>query len=620
MSLSSSRIDAPTADAKVAEAGLWAGFSNANSDAAFLTSWLALVANRIPKATFAAVMQADLAQGAFVPVAIVPDPRRDVSVLGGVAEQALSTGRPASQSGEECELIAYPVRITGGPIEAVVAASLTGANRAEAQMALRELHWAGGWLAAQAWEARSDDQSGQVQRAAVALDLLALASEHTRPEPAAMAVANELQKIMACDKVSVGMVIKRHSAPRIRLMAMSYSASFKKRSTLVESLETVMEEAFDQNGSVTWPTLPDTQRAIAVAHRDHVKNTRTSAVMTAPMSEQNLAVGAITCERRSQGTFDEDDLRMLTSVAALLGPILEIKRRNRRWIGGKVWDGLVQGIGIVLGPRRLSWKLLVVALVGLGIAAATVQAPFRIQADAVLRGQIQRASVAPFNGFIDDVFARAGDVVAQGEILVRLDDADLRLEELRWGSEMDRLKAQQRDAVANSERAQVAFLDAQIAQAAAQLDLTRSQLARTQIVAPIAGTVVSGDLSQRLGAPVQTGEVLFEIAPLDDFRVDMFVDERDLRHVDATMTGRLALAGQPSEGLAFQITRITPVAEARESVNTFRTEGALLVAGSQLRPGMEGVAKIDAGRALLVWTWTRRLGDWLRKTAWTWQP
>jgi hypothetical protein len=35
---------------------------------------------------------------------------------------------------------------------------------------------------------------------------------------------------------------------------------------------------------------------------------------------------------------------------------------------------------------------------------------------------------------------------------------------------------------------------------------------------------------------------------------------------------------------------------------------------------MEGVARIEAGEALVAWTWTRRLVDWLRQTAWTWQP
>jgi RND family efflux transporter MFP subunit len=238
----------------------------------------------------------------------------------------------------------------------------------------------------------------------------------------------------------------------------------------------------------------------------------------------------------------------------------------------------------------------------------------------VLRGEVQRAAVAPFAGYIDAAPLRAGDAVAPGDLLARLDDADLRLEQLRWRSEIDRLNAQGRDALARYDRTEMALLETQIEQAQAQLRLTEARLERTRITAPIAGVIVAGDLSQQLGAPVQAGEVLFEVAPLDAFRVDLFLDERDLRYVEEGQTGQLILAGQPSDGLAMAVARITPIAEAREGVNTFRLEARLEESPPGLRPGMEGVAKIEVGEALIAWIWTRRLIDWLRHTAWTWQP
>nr|WP_242512031.1 HlyD family efflux transporter periplasmic adaptor subunit [Rhodobaculum claviforme] len=308
------------------------------------------------------------------------------------------------------------------------------------------------------------------------------------------------------------------------------------------------------------------------------------------------------------------------AVAALVGPVLELKRRTRRWVGGRIIDGTAHVLGVLLGPRRLSWKLLALALIALAVAAATVRAPFRVQAEAALQGTVQRAAVAPFAGYVDAAPLRAGDVVAAGDLLARLEDTDLRLEALRWRSEVDRLTAQSREALARADRTQIALLEAQIAQARAQMALTEGKLARTRILAPIDGVIVSGDLSQRLGAPVQPGEVLFEVAPVGDFRVELWLDERDLRHVAEGLPGRLLLAGQPSDGLAITLTRITPLAEPREGINSFRLEAALDAVQPGLRPGMEGVAKIDAGEALLSWIWTRRLIDWVRHTAWTWQP
>ncbi|MCP5109497.1 MAG: HlyD family efflux transporter periplasmic adaptor subunit, partial [bacterium] len=187
-----------------------------------------------------------------------------------------------------------------------------------------------------------------------------------------------------------------------------------------------------------------------------------------------------------------------------------------------------------------------------------------------------RAAVAPFNGFIETASVRAGDLVATGDEITRLDSADLVLERLRWRSELDRLKAELRAAQAKYDRSQAAFLEAQVSQAEAKLKLTNTQLARTRITSPIDGLIVSGDLSQRLGAPVQPGEVLFEVAPLDAFRLDIFVDERDMRYVDLGQSGQLALTGRPEQPLDFEISRVTPVSEIRDSTNTFRVEATLV--------------------------------------------
>lgn len=628
-SLSDSNSETSTATrAEAAPIGsdksLWSAFVSARGETALLTAWLAVLVNRVPEATLGVLMHPDPAAAAFVPAAVVPDPRRDLAPLGEIVGKVLASGRPATRRSGDGDIshAAFPVRRGGdGPVGYVAVLELRGCEDDAVQRALRDMHWAAGWLAAQLWRGSAETMEGRLRRASVALDILAVASEHHKPAAAAMAIVNEAQTVLGCEQISIGLVKKRKSAPRIKLLAMSYSAWFKKRSAVTESIETAMEEAFDQHGAVSYPPVASIARAVAVAHAEHVRTSRTSHILTVPLADEDGPIGAMCCERRDpKAEFDEETLLMAESIAALIGPVLEMKQRNRRWFGGRLVDGGLYILGVLLGPRHLSWKLLAIGLIALGIAAATVKGPFRVQADAVLRGQEMRAIVAPFPGFIAEAPLRAGDRVASGDILVRLDDSDLRLEELRWRSEIDRLTSQSREAQAEYDRAQVALLDAQIAQARAQLELATAQLQRTRLLAPIDGTIVSGDLSQKLGAPVQLGEVLFEVAPPDLYRVDIFVDERDLSLVEKGQSGRLALAGQPSEGLLFDTTRITPIAEAREGANTFRVEGVLRSTPPDLRPGMEGVAKIDAGRELVAWVWSRRLIDWARKTLWTWQP
>ena len=157
---------------------------------------------------------------------------------------------------------------------------------------------------------------------------------------------------------------------------------------------------------------------------------------------------------------------------------------------------------------------------------------------------------------------------------------------------------------------------AQSRQLDAQIALLDDKLSRTTLVAPFDGIVVSGDLSQLLGAPVETGKVLFQVAPLDDYRVVLQADERDIADLHAGQPGELSLAGLPFQHLTFHVTQITPVATVQEGRNFFRVEGRLDTAPAQARPGMEGVAKVDAGSRKLIWIWTHSLVDWARNWAW----
>ena len=245
---------------------------------------------------------------------------------------------------------------------------------------------------------------------------------------------------------------------------------------------------------------------------------------------------------------------------------------------------------------------------------------YRISAKTVVEGEVQRAVVAPFEGYVAESRVRAGDRVAKGQLVARLDERDLRLEHARLQSEREQLLGRHRQALAAQDRAQMAMVAAQIGQSDAQLSLVEDKLARARLLAPFDGVVVSGDLSQLLGTPVEQGKVLFQIAPLDAYRVILEVDERDIAQVHLGQRGELALAGIPDRKLRFAVKQITPVSTSEDGRNYFRVEAQLDDASAHLRPGLEGVGKIGAGSRKLVWIWTHPLLDWLRLAAWKWLP
>jgi hypothetical protein len=119
---------------------------------------------------------------------------------------------------------------------------------------------------------------------------------------------------------------------------------------------------------------------------------------------------------------------------------------------------------------------------------------------------------------------------------------------------------------------------------------------------------------------VQRGDALLTLAPSERYRLIIDVDERDIASIKTGQTGQLALASLPADPLRFVVERVTPVATVRDGRNAFEVEARLQAAAPLLRPGLQGVAKIDAGERSAAWIWGHRAADWLRLALWSWSP
>jgi hypothetical protein len=119
---------------------------------------------------------------------------------------------------------------------------------------------------------------------------------------------------------------------------------------------------------------------------------------------------------------------------------------------------------------------------------------------------------------------------------------------------------------------------------------------------------------------VERGSVLYEVAPLSSFRLILKVDERDVGDIKEGQRGNILLSAFPREPVPFQVQKITPVSTAKEGRNYFRVEAALDYDEPRLRPGMEGVGKIEVERRRYAWIWSHQAIDSLRLMLWKWMP
>jgi multidrug resistance efflux pump len=581
-----------------------------------LQAWLTLQCQRIAgaEAALAVLGASEHAPGASV--AHWPSQEQLSPRLAATVEAARERGKVAVQEpaggAEDTRAtthLALPV-MQGGRVAGAVGVSVGGISPAEVKAVVELLR-----PGVRELELLIDTE-GDRERLAALLSLAGSLLDHEQLGQASHALAAELAQRIRCERVAVGL----RRGGRMRVLALSTSLRFADESNAVRDLCGAMEEAAEQDAVIALPAPSETPPQVAGAHEILLRSSGAGAACTVPLASRGDAVGALTCEWSEANALDATTCSQVRDAALLCGPILELMGRAEAnpLERSKAW--LARWTERHFGADRTLAKGVAATVAVLLLLLTVAPGNYRISARASLEGRVQRALVAGVAGYIAESNVRAGDLVRAGDVLARLDDRDMRLEHRKWASQRAQLEKEYREALAGQDRTRVSILSAQIEQAAAQLGLAKEQLGRTSVVAPFDGVVLEGDLDGSLGSPVEQGAVLFELAPLDGYRIIVEVDERDIADVAVGQPGRLALSALPGRPLPLVVERITPIATSEEGRNYFRVEAILEEPSEALRPGMAGIAKIDAGRRRLLWIWTHEMLDWLRLSTWSLLP
>lgn len=583
--------------------------------AAFASAWLPLQCAMMPGVQFGIVAIAG-PDGTADIVATHPSRSDARERLSDVLAEALEEGRgvvhrDADDPAAPVE-IAYPL-VIGARTRGAVSVELAAAGLPRLQATMRQLQWGVAWLRERLLKGLNLDADHARARLETVLDLIAAGLDQESFKDACRMAVTRLALKLGCERVGIGFVRRGYA----HVVAVSHSAEFGKQMNLVRKLGEAMDEALDQRTVILFPPAagdPHITRAHAALAESH----GCGAILTTPLFVKDRFVGAVTFERPADRPFGAEEIATAECIASVIGAVLDDKRLNDRWLVTKAADALGAQLGRLFGPGHLVRKSVLVGLLLLAAFAYFAKGAYRVVADAGVEGEVQRAIVAPYNGFIRTAPVRAGDRVADGQVLATLDDRDLALQRLRWVTERQRKLYEYEKALGERNRAEAKITQTEAEQAEAQINLIDEQMVRAKLYAPFDGLVVSGDLSQAIGGAVQRGQLLFEIAPLDRYRILLDVDESQIGDVRVGERGELVVTSLPSEAFGFKVSKITPVARAKEGRNFFQVEAQLDSVPPQIRPGMRGVGKIDVDERRLVWIWTRSFMSWLKISLWRW--
>ncbi len=455
------------------------------------------------------------------------------------------------------------------------------------------------------------DQTAAKGPLIVALDLLMLLNQRTEHQPAVMEFVNEIAFHFKATRVSLGW----WRGENLKVIAISHTHRIESRMSAVRDLEKTMIECTDQGEAIYYPPLPD-DITLTREHEQYARKHSANHLISIPLEIDQDIRGVLTLQREEPpfAVAEGDALQLIADLATRR--LEDLDRSGRRWWNTgetKIKNRLAQ----VLGPEK-TWIKATAILLSLLLAFLLFwPMPYRIKGDFSLKTNALINIPAPYDGFISAVNAQPGDEIKTGAILVSLHTAELRLKEAETLANLRRYRGESEMAQGQGKTGDYHIAVAQQAQSEAKLAMIREDLSRASIKAPFEGIITEGKLREQIGGPVKQGDILMKMTRMEDLYFQIEVPEKDIQEVLENAEVLLTFTSRPEDEYYSIVGIIEPAAVAVKENNVFFVRCPLDGEPADWwRPGMSGVARIDAGTASPLYLITHRLIDFIRLKLW----
>ncbi|MEZ6122847.1 MAG: HlyD family efflux transporter periplasmic adaptor subunit [Planctomycetaceae bacterium] len=494
--------------------------------------------------------------------------------VGRTADGRLSACTvPVRQLAGQCLMLAVPT--TDAPSDWVARTELAAAMISE-------------------WQADQERQQAvrDARHVAALVEIITDLSACRTDRRAAELLTDRLQRYLNASRSAIG--YSSEVTGRCHLSALSGGDDISPFSELTRCTEAVLQESLARGTAGTWPAPDSSTRHALLAHQQLAEHERCECVVSSPLrNDAGHVVGAV-CLTFTDPEQAEAAMRFLHAGERILATALQAIRLNRQTLPSRVSLRVLKS----LRSAPVRWSLVAALLAGLALC---VPMDYRVTCYTELQPVARRFVAAPFDAALETCMVEPGDVVEEGQLLATLDGRELRWELAGVRADLAKATKEHNTYLSEQKSGEAAIARHEIERLQNRSELLNQRIRNLEIRSPVAGVIVSGDLKDAEGIPLETGQSLFEVAPLDRMVVEVAIPEDDMRHVSAGMPLTLRLDAMPSESIEASLQKIHPKAELRDSENVFIAEAELSNHDSLLRPGMRGTAKVSTGPRRLGW-------------------
>ena len=437
----------------------------------------------------------------------------------------------------------------------------------------------------------------------------------------AVTIVNRARELVACDRCALVIV---PTPEALRVEAMSNVPMLDARSAVARTITQLAENAKNTGLPVGYRKANEKTEEKGDLS-DYFYHSRMQEVLIAGIQPPHgELIGMLVFESENVGFFTPERHQTALSLAGHSGGALRRAVDQDllpfRSLAEKIahWRKLPPGEKKRLTRSRL-W---IPSVILLGILLFPVK--YQFSGDVRLMPATRTLAVAQVPGRIVKILVEDGDPVVANQPIALLDDSEFRKQKEIAAQEEVRLMAETDNLTSQNERTAARISDLALQKARSEREYFEDQLARTVIRSPIAGVLMTPDLSSRQGDALPQGGQLALIGDPSTWELEILLPETDVAELamrlqkGKPLTVRYILNSLPQKKFSTQISGLSALSAASEVVagkNIFRVV-APLEANEEyrtlFRAGYTGRARLEIGRRPLGYTITRRFFNWLR--------
>lgn len=487
------------------------------------------------------------------------------------------------------QLVASPVSSSGQ-----VAGVLTGCFSLQSQAATRH-HWLMTMVtqAIGAWLQKTKIEQSQSRVASLndAMDLVKSLDETDSLTGAGIVIVNHICRLFEAEQVAFSYV---DSAGTNRLIAISDVEQLELGSEVSKTAQAACDRAIQLAQALVYPaTESDADQSMML--EQYCRVNRIGGGVCIPLfRDDKTPIGAILIGGKADRICQPKFLEYASRVIELLSGHLNTVLKANRSAASSAKEGIARFLKRSIGKKMLM-------LIGVLALAMLIPMPYRIGADCQLEPVVRRFVAAPYDGILETSLVESGAIVEKDQLLARMDGRALRIELLGVQADLQAARKRRDSALAIGNVAQSHIARSEMKRYESQIELLKERLQNIEIRSPIKGIVVSGDLDKAEGAPLNVGQSLFEVGPLDEMVAEIRIPESEIRFVKPDSRVTIKLNAYPFRTFVGTVRNIHTRSEIVDDKNVFVAEVIMENGEFQLRPGMQGTAKIKSGTYPLGW-------------------